>query len=456
MNSDFTTRFLFSIQFFIEKENLFSKTETLLCAVSGGIDSMVMAQVLLDLGYRLEIAHYNYGLRGKDSEEDELLVRNWAKDHQLPFFIQKAPETFRTEPGKSLQEEARDLRYTWLETLAKDRNINHIVLAHHADDQLETILLNLVRGAGISGMRGMLPSQGMRRRPFLGKSKEEIRQFAIENNLVWREDASNSKNDYRRNQIRNQVLPLLKETAPGFETVMLRNARRFRLYETTLENQYQVLHAQFIRTESAEKRIYDLASCRTHPQGEFFLFELLKKEGFSFEETEQLLGSGETEECHQRTSTTGSLVEIKHPRLLLWKPEKREEIDFPVLPSAEPTHLEFPHHQWLTVSSLAISDVDLKNLGPFQWVSDPGNLAFPFHFRWVKDGDLMKPFGMKGKQKKLSDLLTEAAMSKEEKSRQWVMVDANNEILWVPGVRSSEVSRLKEGFEGKVVLVEVG
>jgi tRNA(Ile)-lysidine synthase len=455
MKPDFTADFLFSVRGFIARENLFLKEEKLLCAVSGGVDSMVLVFVLLELGYDLEIAHFNYGLRGNDSDADEALVKNWAELHQIPFHRNSPGPGFRSQSGISLQEEARNLRYEWMEKLVEERGISHLILAHHGDDQVETIFLNLLRGAGLAGMRGMLPAQGKRKRPLLEKTRADIRTFAEANGIAWREDASNAKNDYRRNQLRNQILPLLREMAPGFEHAVLRNADRFRLYEPVLEDQFQDLEKQFLRFSSEDKKSYDLPSVRAHPQGKFFFFERLKKAGFGWEEMEQLWASATSEESIGRLSTEGTQVEIRFPNLLVWSTKSSEGVPFPVIASPETSVIPFPNGRTLNVSTREISESEAKKITPFQWISDPENVAFPLTFRFWKEGDSMKPFGMKGRKKKVSDLLTEAKLSLREKERQVVMVDAKGGILWIPGIRTSEQSRLKVTRRSKVILLEI-
>jgi len=455
MRQDFSSSFLSSIQKFIVGEMLFMKEEKLLCAVSGGVDSMVMAFVLLELGYDFEIAHFNYALRGKDSDEDEQLVKNWAEIHQIPFHRNSPGSDFRLSKGISLQEEARNLRYEWMENLAHERGILHIVLAHHADDQVETIFLNLLRGAGLSGMRGMLPSQGKRKRPLLEKTRNEILDFAIKNQIEWREDASNAKNDYRRNQLRNQILPLFQEIAPGFEHAVIRNAQRFRLYETTLENQFSVLYSLFSVAESSEKKSFDLLSIVDHLQGRFFFFELLKKEGFGWDESEQLWTSASSIESIQRSSAAGILLEIKFPQVILWKKHNKVLVLFPSLMKAEKGSFPFHSNQTLKVDLVKVETIDVKEIKPNQWLAEADSIAFPLTFRLWKEGDEMKPFGMHWKKKKVSDLLTDAKRTFNEKSGQWVMHNADLEILWIPGIRSSQHSRLKEGFEGKVLFLEI-
>ena len=455
MKPDLTALFLSSVRDFISRENLFPKEDKLLCAVSGGVDSMVLAFTLLELGYDLEIAHYNYGLRGMDSDADEELVRTWAGQHQIPFHRHSPPSDFRTKPGISLQEEARNLRYEWMESLSEERGIHHIVLAHHADDQVETVFLNLLRGTGLAGMRGMLPVQGKRKRPLLEKTRAEILTFAQTHSIPWREDASNAKSDYRRNQLRHSIIPLLQELSPGFERAVLRNADRFRLYESTLESQYQILETAFLRTESPEKRSYDLPAVLAHPQGQFFFFETLKKLGFGWDETTQLWQSASSAESIERRSADGILTEIRFPKWIVWKTESILPEMLPMIQKPEPAVLPLPSSQKMVLEIKAVEGFIPVSMPANQWMADSSKLAFPLSFRLWKEGEVFQPFGMKGKRKQISDLLTEVGLTKEEKCRQLLLEDSAETILWVAGIRSSELTRIPEGFSGKLLVIEI-
>ena len=446
--------FLSSVRDFISREILFLKEDKLLCAVSGGVDSMVLVFTLLELGYNLEIAHFNYGLRGLDSDADEELVRTWAGQNQIPFHRHSPPSDFRTKPGISLQEEARNLRYQWMETLSEERGIRHIVLAHHADDQVETVFLNLLRGTGLAGMRGMLPAQGKRKRPLLEKTRSEILAFAQTHSIPWREDASNAKTEYRRNQIRHSILPQLQEISPGFERAVLRNVDRFRMYESTLDSQYQMLETTFLQTESPEKRTYDLPSVLAHPQGQFFFFECLKKSGFGWDESTQLWQSANSEESIERRSADGILTEIRLPKWIVWKTKSVVLAKLPVIQKPEPAVLLLSG-QKLVLEIKAVEGFIPAFMPANQWMADSNKLVFPLSFRLWKEGDHFQPFGMKGKRKQISDLLTEAGLTREEKCRQLVLEDSAGTILWIAGIRSSEQTRIPESFSGELLVLEI-
>ena len=189
----------------IRDHNLWTKENRLLIAVSGGVDSMVLLRLLLNVNHwYFEVAHVNYGLRGADSDKDEFLVKSFCEQHNIRFHLMKVSESDWSEKG-SIQMVAREKRYEWFHRLLGDQKLDYVVTAHHADDNLETSLYNFTKGTGIAGLRGMLEKVGTLIRPLLSFQKEELLSYATSQNLKWREDSTNQKSDYARNKIRNSI-----------------------------------------------------------------------------------------------------------------------------------------------------------------------------------------------------------------------------------------------------------
>ena len=418
---------------FIQKNHLFGKEEKLLCAVSGGPDSMVLAHGLHRLGYSLEIAHVNYGLRGSDSDLDEELVRAWAEKNRLPFHLRRAGEGLKKMQG-SLQENARNFRYEWLENLAEERGISHLVLAHHAGDQVETFLLQLFRGAGVRGLSAMPASAGIRRRPLLCFSKEELEALAIAEGLEWRRDLSNDSDDYRRNQVRHHLLPLLQNIFPGFEEVVQRNLRRMQLASKAHDFLYRDLYEKFLKKEKSGMKEFRLDAVADHPLAAFFITELLERHGFHFEDAASFSSEIMKTESRVRTNGKGLVAEFRFPRLLLRKqvPEAFLQLQ---IENAFPCSYELMGGKRLVcfLHSEPASQEDMMT-----WSFPVENLRFPLLLRTRKAGDRMAVRGMGGKRKKISDILSEARQSPGEKAGQYVLEDANGTIRWLPGLRKSE------------------
>lgn len=426
---------------FIRKNSLFRKEETLLCAVSGGLDSMVLAHSLHYLGYAIEIAHVNFELRDEDSFLDEKLVQEWAGKNRLPFHLKRAGESLKKMPG-SLQENARDFRYEWLENLATERGIRHLVLGHHAGDQLETILLQFFRGGGIRALKGMSPTSGMRRRPLLLFSKEQLQAYAVECGLRWREDASNAGDVYRRNQVRHQLLPLLEEIFPGYSGVLLRNAERLSLQAGVLDHTFEELNQVFLKTGSDSSIEYHLDAIADHPLGTWFLTDLLVRNGFSFSDALRLSENCGKAESRIRSNGNGLTAEFRYPRFLL---RKEGEILLPEVRIEKAENAVFQLSDSLFLRT-ELSAASMENAGLYSWSAPADNLKFPLLFRLWKAGDRIAQAGMGGKKKKVSDVLSEARLSPGEKQRQYLLEDAAGRVLWIPGVREAYNQFEKSGL----------
>ena len=419
-----TSEFTVRLSKHILDQRLFPKDEVLLCAVSGGMDSMVLADSLLKLGHRIEIAHVNFQIRGADSDKDEELVRLWANHHSLPFHLKRAGDQLKSMKG-SLQENARDFRYSWLEQLAEGRGIRHLVLAHHADDQTETILMQFFRGAGAKGLQGMQAANGLRRRPLLPFSKTELKAYALQEGIIWREDASNAGNAYRRNQVRHYLIPLLQELFPGFDSVLLRNAERIKMDVQAADFLFDNLSRDFLKTEKSGLQEFHLDRISAHPMGNFFIKKQMLQHGFTLSDAEDFCLHRESTECRFRTSKTGILAERKFPRLLFWTniPSGfREQI----LTKASKYQLELPDG---TPLHIFLSEERLSDTHAFSFPLK--DISFPVCFRKWKSGDRIAMQGMQGKMKKVSDLLTQEGLTLQEKKQQIVLEDACSRILWI-------------------------
>ena len=193
-------------QAYINRYHLIAEGEKIILALSGGIDSMVLADLLLKTKVEFVAAHCNFHLRGEESDGDERFVREFAEKNGIQCIVKHfETEKYATEQGVSIEMAARDLRYAWFEQLRQQLGYDKIAVAHHADDQAETFFINLLRGAGLNGLKGMKPQNGAVIRPLLGASREQICQYAAENHIVWSEDHTNAESVYLRNRIRNQL-----------------------------------------------------------------------------------------------------------------------------------------------------------------------------------------------------------------------------------------------------------
>ena len=225
-------------QTYIQQYNLANLGTPILLACSGGVDSMVLLDVLLKLNYKISIAHCNFQLRGEDSMGDEQFLREFAETHTLPFYtVRFETKAYKKANRQSTQMAARELRYEWLEKIRKENQLHFVATAHHLDDQLETILLNIAKGTGIKGLSGMQPKNGYIIRPFLEISKHDILKYSNDNKIVFREDISNASDDYQRNQLRHHVVPIMHQINPALYQTSMDFIHRMNDYEILVNEQ---------------------------------------------------------------------------------------------------------------------------------------------------------------------------------------------------------------------------
>ncbi|MBC8047398.1 MAG: tRNA lysidine(34) synthetase TilS, partial [Fimbriimonadaceae bacterium] len=280
----------------ISENRLFRNTETILLAVSGGIDSVVMAELFYQCKLNFGIAHCNFQLRDEDSNADEKFAKEIAEKYDVAFYDKRFDTIkFQKENKLSLEEAARILRYEWLEGIRSAFNYNFIATAHHINDSIETIILNLTKGTGIRGLKGIPVKNGFVVRPLLFAAREEIEIFAKENNLQYRTDKTNLNNDFQRNKIRNLVIPVLKEINPALEKTFHKNIKHFidaeLLYKEQIEKKVKKL------LDRRKDAIYiPINTLKTLPASATYLFEIVKQFNFSDDQSEEvhenLFGSG--------------------------------------------------------------------------------------------------------------------------------------------------------------------
>ena len=213
---------------YIAVHNLAKAGDKILVAVSGGVDSMVMTHLFLELGYNIGLAHCNFSLRGRESDSDEKLVIKYATDHNIPFFSTRFDtKTYARKKGLSVQMAARELRYSWFEDIRMNNGFDSVAVAHNLNDNIETLIINLVRGTGLTGLTGMRPRNNNIIRPMLFATREEIMLYCKDHEIIYREDKSNAETKYTRNKIRHRVIPVLKEINPSIEMTLSETAERF-------------------------------------------------------------------------------------------------------------------------------------------------------------------------------------------------------------------------------------
>lgn len=431
----------------INSRQLCTPDDRILMAVSGGIDSMVMLSLFHQLSFKTSVAHCNFGLRGAESDEDEALVCREAKKYEMPFYSKHFDTaSYAGEHGVSVQMAARVLRYQWFNELAEQYGYNYIATAHHLNDSIETVLLNLARGTGLEGLTGIAERQGKLIRPMLFATRAMIDAYAAGQAIAWREDSSNADNKYQRNLVRTEVIPLLRRLNPGFENT----------FKTTLERiqgSWQVfkeVHEQFIK----ESVLYDgfrLLVKKKELSGRsnaaILLWELLKDRGFNYDQCVDI-----TTATHQ----VGKLFYAGSCRLTI---DRR----FLIVDQWEENHFLYvtidDHAKEVKAGdkSLLLRGIDrdefILNKDRRLAQLDAGQIKFPLTWRTWKAGDHFIPLGMQ-QHKKVSDFLVDEKVPLPEKEQVTVLVAASGEIVWVVGMRVADPFKVTEATQRVLVIEE--
>lgn len=429
---------------FIQQNALFDEKKQILAAVSGGKDSVLMVHLLKTSGHKFSIAHCNFHLRGEESQRDEDFTKNLAKQLEVPFFrTDFDTEEYATHHHISIQMAARDLRYNWFNELKEDFDFDVIALAHHRNDAVETILLNLTRGTGIAGMHGILPKNGVLVRPLLFLNREQIDRHIVEEQLAFVEDSSNSSTKYARNLLRLEVIPKLKLINPGLEETFEQNSSRFLELEQLLENNLSVLCKDLFIDQGDMVRISVEKIKKLYPQ-KLLLFGLFRGYGFTENVLDDLIRSLDKHSGRIFESPDYQLL-LDRDQLLLMKKSKKTALTVSILETDKEI---FYRHYGLYLlhddSPLIVSDNTMATS------VDASKLTFPLILRSWQKGDCFYPLGMQ-RRKKLSDFFINEKVPLLIKNQVPILVNGNGEIIWVGGYRLDD--RYKVTSQTKKVII---
>jgi len=413
---------------FLVDQELCRDGDRILLAVSGGIDSVVMAHLFRAAGYDCAIAHCNFLLRANDSDRDEAFVKDLAAYLEMPFYVRRFEVDREVQKrGISVQMAARDLRYKWFEELLAEQSMDLVATAHNRNDSVETFFLNLSRGSGIRGLKGIAPRREQIIRPMLFATRQDIVRFQQEEAIKFREDVSNFETKYQRNKIRHDVLPVMQEINPGFVESVHRSMSQldemYAIYRDSIEEQRKVLFR-----EKEDRILIDLGELGELQPIKTWLFELFSPFGFSrsqCEGIEQIMQAG-SGRCS--LSPTHQLYKDRDQLILIPSVSKsfdRYYLDGPDKPSSLP----FP---------MDMDVIDREELGPIP--ADPhiacldlDEVQFPLTIRHWKPGDYFYPLGM-NQMKKLSDYFVDNKIPVPEKNSTWLLA-SGKKIVWIMGQR---------------------
>ena len=414
-----------TVRAYIEKYQLLTENRPVLVGVSGGADSIALLTILVRLGYSCIAAHCNFHLRGEESMRDENFTESYVHSLQIPFLkVDFDTREYAASHRLSIEMAARELRYSWFEEKRRETGAQAVAVAHHRDDSVETLLMNLMRGTGIRGLSGIHPKNGSVIRPLLSVSRGEIVDWLDSQQLGYVTDSTNLNDAYTRNFVRLRVLPLLEEINPSVKNVMARTAEHLSDVEAIYLHVVEQARASVVRSGD---RLF-IPALMQFPSPATILYELLKTWDFSRPVADEIYLSLNRESGKAFYSPTHRLIKDREYLLL----STREE-----LPS-EQYLINYEEMKWQGPVELLFSKVVIKEDFPIRKDKniaylDYDKLTFPLLLRTWKEGDWFVPFGMKGR-KKLSDYFSDRKFSRLDKERVWLLCCGDN-ILWIVGER---------------------
>ncbi len=436
---------------FIDFHSLLTPGAKVLVAVSGGSDSIFLLNVLHDLGYNCEAMHCNYHLRGRESMRDEDFVRNFCDNLGVPLHKTDFNTVlYATEKGISIEMAARELRYEYFEQKRIERNAEAVAVGHHKDDNVETLLLNIVRGTGIAGVKGIQPKNGNIVRPLLCLSHEEITTHLHRNHIEYVTDSTNYLDVYNRNKIRLNIMPILRSinlAAADNMAITIENlGEAYKVYEQAIKQAVENCY-----TINGDTRTIDISKLQSYVSPRSVLHEILTPYGFT--------GAQENDILRATKNEPGRIFNAKQWRLLI----DRSQIIIAPLPNDDANIVQkfrfASHSGYLSIDGLGQikydivdnKDIEFNTSREFAYF-DVDKMHGPLTIRTVHQGDTFIPFGLKG-TKLLSDFMTDIKLNRFEKESQKVMCDGND-IAWVIGKRSSDIYRVDASTK-KVLILEL-
>jgi tRNA(Ile)-lysidine synthase len=437
---------LSQFQDFIKKNELFGSGNKILLAVSGGKDSVLMLHLFKALGVDIGVAHCNFGLRADEAQRDENFVRILADSLDLPFYVTHfETKKYAAENKISTQMAARTLRYAWFEEIRLANGYDYIALAQHQNDAIETVLINLTRGTGISGLHGILPKRGRLIRPLLFLNREQINHIIEEENIAFVEDSSNSSTNYTRNKLRLQVIPHLREINPLLEKTFAENIARFASLENFVDLQVAQLRKEMIIRKSDGWYLSLAEIAKLNPQ-QFLLYELLRPFHFTAPIVEEILNSLSAVSGTHFFSLSHQAI-INRNDLVIVEKNADTLLNQFIHPSAAKT--DFGDYS----ISLCFSTEIKFEIDAAKAFVNADKLIFPLVLRKWQNGDKFIPLGMR-QPKKVSDFFIDEKVPLHLKHHTPILVNGNGEIIWIAGMRQDNRYKLTTATK-KVAIFEL-
>lgn len=432
-----------TVRKFIEKEKLFTPNASVIVGLSGGLDSMALLDVLVFLGYRCIAAHCNFHLRGNESDRDATFARKWCKKINVPFISVDFDTTQYAANRKiSIEMAARELRYDWFETVRRQYDAETVAVAHHKDDSVETVLLNLIRGTGIRGLTGIMSRNKDVARPLLCVTRAEIEAYITEKEIPYVYDSTNSDDVYLRNALRLHVIPQLEKLNPSAKEAIYRTS----LNLSEAEKIYRISVAEAIKEVFKDDKI-DILKLYKTPSPQSVLFEILSPLGFSASVVEDAYNAMVASSGKVFVSKSHRLIKDRDYFILDQICAAQQETEI-IYIDRETKEITEPIHLIIRKEEMP---VEIKKNS--RWLyADADKLEFPLKLRRWQEGDWFIPFGMKGK-KKLSDYFTDRKYNLKEKKEAWLLLSGDG-IVWIVGERTDDRFKVTEKSK-RILIVEI-
>ncbi|MBR2367346.1 MAG: tRNA lysidine(34) synthetase TilS [Alistipes sp.] len=416
---------------YIEENELFSHNDKILLTVSGGVDSMVMMALTAATGYRFGVAHCNFSLRGKESDDDEQLVADEAQRYGVEFFNKRFDTLAEMErTGESMEMAARRLRYAWFRELCDEHGYTVIAIAHHVNDSIETFFINMLRGTGLRGLTGINTQLGRVVRPMMFATRKDIHDYAVAHHIPFREDSSNRSTKYLRNKVRLGLVPMLKEIKPQFTTIMRRNIARLSQAQEYINASMAIIKERVIEHNDGIDILYLERIDALLPRN-YVIYEILNSEyGFKGDVVDALCHAIDGGSSGRRFYSREWVAVTDRGNIVVSRIAEEDACETLV---ERNMIRSYAGGSVLYFEYCNIDFIDSYDLGDNVALIDADKLQYPLHLRRWRDGDWFIPLGMSGR-KKLSDYLIDKKVSLTEKKRQFVLV-SGEDVVWVVGRR---------------------
>lgn len=428
---------------YVERHELFSHNDKILLTVSGGVDSMVMLSIFVRLGYNVEVAHCNFGLRGKESDEDTEMVACECEKMGIVCHTKRFDtEGEMARTGDSMEMTARRLRYEWFNELCREKGFAVIAVAHHANDSIETFFINLLRGTGLRGLTGINRQYGRVVRPLLYATRKNILEYAVQNKIPYREDSSNLSTKYLRNKIRLGLLPLLREINPKFTALMRGNLYRLNDAQRFIDVAIDRIRETAMHSHDGIDTIEVAAIDAMYPR-DFVIYELLNSSyGFKGDVVEELNRALKRGVTDRRFYSRDYVAYLDRGNIMVTRIQDEDDCEVVV------EHDDM--RSYCGNSVLYYEHTDIDNVSEYHLPNeialiDEAKLQYPLRLRRWREGDTFIPFGMAGR-KKVGDYLTDQKVPIVERKRQFVLV-SGEDIVWVVGRRTDDRFRIGNNTE---------